>query len=322
MLDPKDFSFNQQRQMWTALTPAAALEALVTDDLRMYDLGTYYRTLVRETKRPLPLIEYYANYLMLAADGDRHSRLRKMAANRFSTTALDVLAARTNAVKRIVARFETPGQFDLVTEVIRPAALEVMFALAGVGTDIIASDLVSPSRSIGRLRRIEAELQVMHDYVESHYPDEDEDTKATRIVLSVIGYEPLTAGLSINIMTLLFNNVGKQLCEIAWPNEFQTAVVRNVVRMAPADSSPAQCPMRAVRVDTKVFVADPNNADPSALFGRGKHSCMGRGISMMMWGALIEGLSQLTSRVEIVAYQGPEHWLFNVPQKAELKVVI
>jgi cytochrome P450 len=322
MLDPKDFSFDPQRQNWTALTPEAALEAIAGDELRTYDLRAYYETLVRETKRPLPLIEYYSKYLMLSADGERHSALRKMAANRFSATAQDVLSARENAVAQIVSRFQTPGQFDLISDSIRPAALDVMFALAGVGTEIIASDLISPSRSIGRLRRIEAELQAMHDYVQFHYSQEDADAKAMRIVLSLVGYEPLTAGLSINVMTLLLNNPGKRLCDINWPREFQTAPVRNVGRMAPADSSPAQCPMRSVRVDTQVFLADPNNSYPSALFGRGKHSCMGRGITMMMWGSLIEGLSQLPSRVEIVDYQAPDHWLFNVPIKAELQVVV
>ena len=320
MLDPIEFSLNDQTEIWTALNADAANSALTDDDWRVFEMSKYYRALAETTGRQFPLIEYYTDHLLLSADGAKHTELRKRTATQFSKTSQEVYVARREVVTSMLDKFQTTGECDLVLDIVSPAARAVVMALCGVSTTLATSDMLAPSRSVGRLKRIEAELAIMRDFVENNFPNEDEDQKANRVTLALIGHEPLKAGLSINLMAVLNAHSGKRLCDMLWPKELNNAVLSNIIRISSPELRANGCPMKAVRIDTQVFVDDPENAQPSAIFVRGKHSCMGRGISSMIWSALVNGLSQSQRRVEVLAYEPPEHWLFNLPKKAEIRI--
>jgi len=250
MFKSPDFTYDASIRMWTADSADAAYEVLASPALRVYNLAKFYDMLAAETGREFLLSRYYSDYILLSNEDEQHAALRKLAAQRFHASARAVRLAATEAVNQITTRFSTPGTFDLIDDLISPLTHKVVVALAGVGTHVVASDILAPSRSLTKMRRIEAELVVMHDYVEAHFPSETPDSRATRVSLALIGYEPLKAGLGNNLATIIMQANGQRLNEIDWPQDLIATAVRKLVRVA---RDPASCPIPVVEISTESY---------------------------------------------------------------------
>ena len=56
-------------------------------------------------------------------------------------------------------------------------------------------------------------------------------------------------------------------------------------------------------------------------FGAGPHACLGRPVSIELWGAMCAHLAKLTTRVKVVDYQlAPDDYVFNVARTFAVEV--
>lgn len=320
MFSPPEFDYLADDKMWRAKSGAAARDVLSCPALTVTDLPGYYRLLADEIGRDFPLIRYYTGYLLLTNDGPRHAELRKLAAAQFNKSGLAQRRARAALVAAAIQRFATQGEFDVMAEIVRPIARGLTEALAGISADFVASDILSPRRSLRKNHALEARLAAMRAKVAALFPDESEDAQAMRVTLALLGTEPLTAGIGAALLALLQQNTGQRLCDIAWPDALLEPAVKHAVRFAPADLPAETCPMRAFQVDTRLMSDPALGGKRGEVFGIGAHSCMGRGMSMIVWRELVAGLARLTTRITLIGFEPATHWLFNAPNRIDVRI--
>lgn len=320
MFSPPEFDYQADDKMWRATTGAAARDVLSCPALNVTDLPGYYQLLADEIGRDFPLIRYYSGYLLLTNDGPRHAELRKLAAAQFNKSGLAQRQARAALIAAATQRFATQGEFDVMAEIVRPIARSLTEALAGLSADFVASDILSPRRSLRKNHALEARLAVMQDKVAALFPDESEDAQAIRVTLALLGTEPLTAGLGAALLALLQENTGQRLCDIAWPDAMLEPAVKHAVRFAPASLPAETCPMRGFHVELRMLSDPALGGKSGEIFGIGAHSCMGRGMSIIVWRELVACLSSLKTRITLIGFEPATHWLFNAPNRIDVRI--
>lgn len=240
----------------------------------------------------------------LSVEGTDHAAKRKRTARTIASKTAQGLADFRNLASELVKNnLGQSGQAELVESLFEPLVSGLVFSLTGIRLEH-DPNYVSPTqifdRSLGLQRRklINQRLGEMRHQARGNSEVDDVETA---LVLAVLGTDSILGSLSLSFIERVSANPGKRLDQIAWGEQLSQTAVPFIERTAVSPVS-----IEGKVVDTGEVVRlylDRFSSEPpecrNAFFGTGRHSCIGRPITLNVWRILGETFSESPFRIRI-----------------------
>jgi hypothetical protein len=213
-------------------------------------------------------------------------------------------------------------------EAVLPLAREIMSTIVDI--DISAVESVSAvfdkTNSITKRRKIAAEMAKLRELIACHLGSEaTEEDVGLRLALLVLGRDPLIGSLGESLYRLLATNSGRCLLDISYPDLPPETGVPVTERLVVSPFKLGGCDFAVgdrVRIflQSLAYVKEPRTQ--INFFGSGAHSCLGRSVSIGIWKAITELLSEVPLRATVLSYAVRESdYIFTFPEHLEVELV-
>jgi len=248
-------------------------------------------------------------HIPLANEGKVHAELRKDLAR--------LVRAELNTAKQHLAIFipatlanvcRDGSRADLVQDIVRPVADAFFACLLGVNLpiggerDISVSQIFDRSLSLNRRKAISEQADAIR-HAFSAASDQLKTSPDYALALTIIGHDSIVASLGRSLLRVLEDGAGRRLCDVAYPASLPETGVPYTERVAHKDCGVSGINLRAGdRIRLYFDAATPSDgqaAEARPFFGRGRHSCIGEGISIWLWQTLTAELSRLSLRFSV-----------------------
>lgn len=286
---------------------ALAVEILKSDDFRVHDLVSDSRKLARATGLDLSESHKVFDLLAPVRHGTEHRKARIGLAQRMADLSEPLLDAASSILDEVISdRFVPGGEVDLSGDLffrIYRKNAEVISGLTDI--DIAwASWVVSVTFKHTSLR---TRVKINEDLSRRMAAlSERGDDAIMTLALLILGSEAFTGAFILSLWETIERQPERALNEIAWPDHFPQTAAPMIERLALRDYQAGPVAIKAgdlLRVCLGASVAYGPLATENVMFGRGRHSCIGRRYSEALWHMVIEKLSCRAVRPELVDLQ-------------------
>lgn len=313
-------NFDPIGRAFVPTTAELSREIIASSDYGVAPYGRGYSELTRRTGHEFPGIDYALNYLPIAHDGERHVFLRELAADFLKRNTGVLRDARLRLVPEAVGAFTRTGSMDLMADVIRPMVEALVFDLTGVRGAENLTAVFNRALSLRKRQALDTLFTTIEGDLRTANPGFGDDEIGMRIAFAILGVDATIGLLSQNIIHVLSAHIGKRLCEMPWPLSPEKTSVLTIERTA-------KCPMAHdgqtlptgtdFRVDMELAIS---TGDSAAMFGLGRHLCLGRGFATALWRDVSVGLSGLASRVVSINVGPTVNRIVAIPQFVIIEV--
>jgi hypothetical protein len=304
--------FDRTLDCWVAADAQLCAEILQSPIVAVSDFEGGYRALAQSTGREFPNYLFAFRYIPLCHNDEAHRAARRRLAEIISRRR----AAQSTAIPKLVPhhfrRFEPGRDIELMADVLEPLVNDLIELLIEVPirhTGALATASLVFDRFLGLRKRqgIEADLGALRSAIQDGLgPDAREDDVGDRLALCILGHDTLLGTLGESLHQILRRNPGARLSEIDFPTippETGVPVVERVV-VEPAEIGGVSLPAGSrIRLFLQSLAYSRDPADRAKIFGIGLHTCLGRQMSLDVWGRVIAHLKTLPFRPEIIRYE-------------------
>jgi cytochrome P450 len=283
-----------------------------------------------ELGEQLPNLVFAFLHIPLSSNGDTHRQLRRrmgeiMARNRGASAA-----AIERSVAEYIGRLEQPGELDLVADVLRPLVADVVGTMCGAqippgeGFDHL-SLIFDRWISLKRRRLIESEIAAARIIIKAGVgPEDPPDEEGVRLAMQVLGRDALLGTLTESLYRLILTADGRALNAIDYPDlPPETGVAyaeRRVARAFTFDGQPFAVGER-LRFRMQAMAYSGEAEDRERMFGIGLHACLGRQVSMAVWGTLVGKLRSIPRVAVIAGYAiRTGEYTFTFPETLRIRI--
>jgi cytochrome P450 len=287
-------------------------EILRSPNMAVSDYEGGYRALAQSTGREFPNYLFAFRHIPLCQNDEAHRMARRRLADIISRRR----AALTAAIPKLVAdhfrRLEPSRDVDLMSDVLEPLVTDLIELLIEVPIsqkEALARASLVFDRLLGLRKRqgIEADLGALRSAIQDALgPNALEDDVGDRLALCILGHDTLLGTLGESLYQLLRRNPGARLNEIDFPSlppETGVPVVERVV-VEPVEIGGVGLPAGSrIRLFLQSLAYSDDPADRAKMFGIGLHACLGRQLSLDVWGRAIAHLRTLPFLFEIIRYE-------------------
>lgn len=297
-------------------------DALRSPSFEVFNAGENYQRIIERTGIDLAAIGRVAARLPVFLNGREHKQARAKLAGLFARNK----AAQEAAVREFVAEFQREklvagAEIDFREDLSLALFHAVNLPLLGdLPRDVFIDDdfpeIIEPNVGLKARMKIDKKLA-------RALATEVEDVE-TFLVAFTLGHGPFVGSFALSLWHAVERHPGVALCDIPWP------------KTVPATSAPffdrrALEPWRHgdLTVDTGARIRLHLEAsavygplpDADVQFGKGRHLCLGRAISLMAWRALVEmfAASPLIAEPLELQLRRPDPFLVN-PLKARVRL--
>jgi cytochrome P450 len=324
--------FDEAVASWVVTAPDDIAALLRRRELRESptDGIARHEELARRFGLEFPNLIYVFHHLPLALEGTAHRDIRRRMADLLGRKRDDLSAAAPALVERWFSGLGHPGEFDVVRQAIEPMIAGVMTILTGV--DLSAEPTLWRissvfDRLIGVRKRVEQERAVARLRAiigEAIGPNAAPDDEAVIISFLILGRDSLGGTLGESLYRLFAAHPGERLADIefpAIPNETGVPYVERVVARPFDYGGTAFHEGDRVRLQTQAFAYSGNAADRMRIFGVGLHACLGKRLSMELWGHITRVLATKSTTVEVIDYAVRDwDYIFTYPTRVLVRV--
>ncbi|WP_420587922.1 hypothetical protein [Marivita sp.] len=285
------------------LTGLDAWEVIASRDYNTFSMADVYRSLAGRTGIDFSAAIDLMDRLPVFLSGDVHKATRRSMAQSYAATRekqqSNVEAAITKVIDDLAA---SSGTVDVLKRISDPIWIAIEEAVMSdfevrCDPDLVNSipDLFIPELSIRRRKRINDQISA---FIDTMPPDEKENILHALSFL-VLGVRPLSYSIALSFSRLAKQNDGIKLSEIDYPSSFEDSALRFVDRIATKDVMVGGCPHAAGTRLRNISFDDSYTREDNEkyLFGAGAHLCLGRPISLYIWGRLSSGLKAIPKRI-------------------------
>ncbi|MEO1248721.1 MAG: hypothetical protein AAFW76_02660, partial [Pseudomonadota bacterium] len=166
-------------------------------------------------------------------------------------------------------------------------------------------------------QKIEAGLQAISEEV-TQRGDDDEEALGRAMVLHILGGDSLGGTLGESLAATLTEHVGQTLSNTDFGDNFTATSVPYIERRAVTDTQlcgrdfPKDSRLRVYLLQ---FLHSADHADAAGLFGHGRHLCLGKRVSNIVWRELVQQLGGVNRTLTDVAYKvRPSDYIFAYPE--------
>lgn len=321
--------YDKASRAWIVADPEACRELLSRAELYPAPAIEHYRNMPGELGERFRSVAFAFENIPLSMHGERHAAARRAASEMIAANRDAVHDWVRDGLPRHVQAFARSGRVELMAEVIRPMVRELIGAIAGVNLPPDAplesvSKVFDKSISMGRREALERDMRRLEGLIrDSLGAGASEAEVGMRLGLVVVGNDATVGTFGESLVKLLRDNDGVSLDKIDYPKMPHQTAVPFVERIAAAPVRAAGldlAPGDRVRVVLLTFAQEPPDQH-HRFFGAGPHACLGRPVSIELWGAMCARLGKLTSTVRVIDYQlAQDDYVFNVAKTFGVEV--
>jgi len=271
-------------------------------------------------------IERAVNGMPMGVEGPEHARRRRALAQ--------LLAQRGDAALSHFARLAQdlcrkhlgrPGARELIADLFEPLALCLASQVSGLALQPYAgrsfpAQLFDKSLGISRRKSIDQQIAGLRQESIERCPAGERDNAVS---LAILGNDTLMGAMALSFVERIGAQANARLCEIDWGKQLTRTSVPFIERLALRDVSVGATIVKegqSVRLFVDRFCFE-GKGQQDAIFGTGRHVCLGRSISQRAWSLLGTALAQLsfTVTLEKIVYREAD-CMFLIPWKIAANV--
>jgi cytochrome P450 len=303
--------------------PTLISEILRSRDFRVVDYAWHYDAIAKRTGLDFDASIKAMAAMPLANEDNAHRQLRSRSARAISASwheATDDL--REYIGERVRLTFARPGEIELVGDLCFPIFSHLYAFWSGLALDEEpgVSQVFCGRMSLNRRRQVDDRLAGL---------DAALHRSATRIPgdvalsFAILASDALVGSLALSLWDAFSTREGQRITNIRFPEALPASAVPYVDRIAGSDielRGVAFVKGQRVRLMLGDAEPDPNGAR-DLFFGAGRHLCLGKPMTEMIWTCLVRSLSRVQLRLtpQSLVMRRPDH-VFRYPQSATVRL--
>jgi len=314
--------YDERLKLWVVLDHEQVSELLLDGRLVAPDLDAALQTVERHYGVALPNLRWAAGELPLVLNGERHARVRGDIAKLLSRERKSSGAWRQPVSQIVRSAFAAAGTIEAVTDLLLPIVNVVFDALTQVDAafaPLTLTRVFDHYASYRHLMAAETGIATLRERLTAAgIPDEAIGTHVATIVL---GRDSLLASLSEALIDLAVASRGRRLDQPAAkaPRLFGgVAVGERLVEEAFVFRSAPFAAGQRVRLYFQGYGYREAETERLAMFGAGKHSCLGRALALEVWALLATEIRGVPLTVQSVAFEYVRNSMFTMPKLISL----
>ncbi len=303
------------------------LDYLKSKDLHCVPYGERYRNLSEIFDEDFDAIIAVLAQAPLCVEGQDHVNSRKAMALLIASRLKHVRNQIPAMIDMYCAKLDTPGTIDLMGHVINPLVHNFLDLIAGAAltldqnSDI--SSVFSKTNGMRKRRKINEQIASLQDKLRASFPNQSDVDIQRKIVVGVLGNDALCGTLGATLYHIFENADRMPLSKLAYPNIPNYSGVKFVDRIAMQDTVVCKHALQAgqeFEVKFDELHKRTTESEKMALFGGGRHTCLGKGISMDLWDGLVLNLKQKHIMCTVRSYKERKDHVFRIPEEFIVEV--
>ncbi len=299
-----------------------------SDAFHVIDYRAAYQRIMERTGIELGAILNALSHIPLANEGGAHKQLRNDIAAVLGVGLRMHRTEITDAVGAAVAKAFRPGRrVDLVDDVFVPAYKAVFGLVFGIDharieTDPMISQIFDRTISLNRRKKMQSAITALGASLDRH-SEEGAIDRNLAVALTILGHDAMIGSLSLSAWHVFRSNDGAMSSGIEFPDLLPATSVPYIERVAAAETTVGDLTVdKGQRVRLYMDAASGRAADgddPDLFFGRGRHLCLGKPITLGVWQAFKSAVAtldrpifaeELNVRSKDYVFTYPEHaWI-------------
>lgn len=320
------FGWDEKLGVFATLTPEASRAAFASTDWHALEFNTIYERLSDRLNVAFTHSVLALSHLPLSAEGDRHRSLRRALAAHLSSRTVALQERIPELIASHLDALHHRDSVELMAEFVIPVVDQVNELLCDAPAPDVA---ISVSRIFDSLigvrsrQRIEDGLRAICDEV-TQRGNADEEALGRAMVLHILGGDSLGGTLGESLAATLMTHKGWVLSDIDFGETFTATSVPYIERRAVIDTHLCGRDFAKdsrLRVYLLQFLHSADHADAAGLFGHGRHLCLGKRVSNIVWRELARQLGGINRTVTDVAYKvRPSDYIFAYPEAVRVSL--
>lgn len=317
------FGFDPALQSFATLTPEAALAVLQSESFHAPDFAGFIEGLRSRLKLELPLTVATLRNVPLANEGEIHRILRRDLATLIAGRMPAIQTALPGLVAELLRPIHDLDRVDLVASLTVPLVAAINEILCGTAApvgEITVSRLLDQLLAVTARKKLEAGLQSISENLK--------DSSSTEVmhamVLNVLGADTLAGAMAATLEASLPHDTPMKLADIAFPAELTQTSIPYVGRIAREDTELlGQSFSKGMNLHVYFlpFTDNEKSRDLSKIFGAGRHACIGKRLSLLVWSEITRQLNGIDRRAIITNYRLRQpDYLFVFPETLEMEL--
>lgn len=321
--------FDATLKAWVVSRARDCEALLMSPNLLVSPYGPAYEDMARRNPDyAFPNLIFAFKYIPMCLNDEEHKASRRRFAEYIASRKQTMTAIVPQLIERWFGGLQ-PGQtVELMTEAIEPLVKDVLGALNGTdaeGRALIRSASAVFDRMMGwkRRRELDDELAKMRRLIRKALgPEGSEEDEGMRLSLFILGNDALAGSFGESLHRIFVANRGRKLSEINYPTTptaTSVAFVERFVGDAFEYGGVALGKGERLRFMLQSFEYSADPSDRLRMFGAGIHVCLGRQLSLDVWSKLVEKLSRIDARVDVLDYElRDEDYVFTHPSRLSI----
>jgi len=321
---PASSSLTYDDRLGGFLVRDSALIAEILHSLRfqVVDYARHYLEISERTGLDFAASVTAMERMPLANEGPAHRELRTRSARAMSDDWRENAAAMERHIFQLVdTAFGGEGDLDLVGQFAVPIFNHLYRLWSGVTLErgLRIAEVFCGRMSLNRRQRVDAGLRRLDDALNGSLACVPNDVAMS---FAILASDSLVGSLSLSLWTLFSQNDGNRISDIPFPETLPSTAVPYIDRIATEDVE-----IRGIRFSRgqrarlmlQATAGVECGRENDLFFGAGRHLCVGKAMTNLIWKSVCASLAQTDLRVRVVnlAMRRPDH-VFHYPESAKV----
>ena len=297
------------------------LDLLTSNDLRAAFYCDEYKELSDKMGIDFSAIISVLDQTPLCNEGQKHAELRQSIATQIAQQISEIKANIPKIVDTYFDVLTHAGTVDVMKDIIDPLVFEFLNSYAGcdlnLGNAPDISMLFSKTNGMRKRREVNESLSTILGAMRVRFPDQTETEIVRKAVIAILGNDTTRGTLAMTLHRLISQSPERTFAQFEYPNIPNVTGLKYVDRVALDNTVIAGCPLDAgqeVRVNFDALNTEMTQNGDLAIFGAGRHVCLGKGGVLELWKAIVLKLSTMHRQVEVMEFDLRSDSVFCIPK--------
>lgn len=300
-----------------------------SEDFRINAFADHYRTIADRTGLDLQASIDVLDHIPFSKEGDEHRRLRtEMTAVVSADSRKNVAGMEKFAGDLTETLFVAGADIEIVRHLARPIFYELFSRWLKVDEreflkETNISQVFDGAMSLNRRKKVNHDLRHL-TCAFAERRDLIPTTPEFAVAMNVLGNDALMGTLALSLWHVFEQNPGARLCDIAFPANLPATSVPFIERVANRDVEMGELKVakdQKVRLMIDATSRQVTGDEADLFFGKGRHLCIGKPMTLIIWRSVTKALSSLPLRFKLGEMRLRRgDYAFTYPEHAKLSI--
>lgn len=274
--------------MKNVFDPQSVREILNSSEFQSYPMADVFTLISSHTRLDFSPVAALCRYLPIFLEGPAHATVRKKMALLLAGARERQARAIELKLELIFAKAASCDRIDLVADLARPLWVASSCEIIDEEWLQLASEvslLFFADESVSRRKSVSDRLAPVMA--------QQDESRIISFALAALGHAPFTGSIALSLYDMVAANEGRRANEIEWPKHLISSAVHSIDRVDRVAQQAQESPRAGeprVRVHLHHSTMSGHN-NPSAMFGHGPHTCLGKVVTELAWRAICRRLA-------------------------------